>query len=198
MTRLFTRSACLISCLASFLLGYSPAKAVIVDIDAQDPAGTSIVLGPGNYRAMPIGVLNGGMYNAWHQYAPVANSVPGCDASGSNCLIHRGWTNNYSISASIFNIDLPQTNWYATDLIALSEAQSVLFTLISSDLVNFHIVDNPADYGDNVGGISLDVHRINVSNVPLPAAYPLFLVALIGLGLFSLRRRAIREFFRVR
>lgn len=57
-----------------------------------------------------------------------------------------------------------------------------MFTLIGSELVNFRILDNPADYGDNVGGISLDVHRVNVSPVPLPPALPMFLIAMAGLG----------------
>ena len=66
---------------------------------------------------------------------------------------------------------------------ALDNAIPGIFTLAVDDVVAFRVFDNPGDYGDNIGGVSLSVQA-----VPLPAALPLFLSALAGLGFFGRRR----------
>ena len=67
---------------------------------------------------------------------------------------------------------------------ALDNAIPGIFTLAVDDVVAFRVFDNPGDYGDKICGVSLSVQA-----VPLPAALPLFLSALAGLGFFGWRWR---------
>jgi len=157
------------------------SAATIVDINALSDTGITLNLSPGTYVAIPIGIAGGGVYDAWNGLPGTTN---GCDADGKNC--QDGWTTRFEVSSAslgVLDFNPPDGN-FLTAAIALENAISGVFTLTVAEAVRFRVLDNPADYGDNVGGVSL-----SVSQVPLPAALPLFLAALGGLGLFGWRRR---------
>jgi PEP-CTERM motif len=69
----------------------SPATAVVINIDAVNPAGTTVMLSAGTYRIQYAGIAGGGTYDGF-SYWP-ANV--GCDGNGANCA--RGWVDHYAI-----------------------------------------------------------------------------------------------------
>ena len=140
------------------------AKASLVNINARINGKTNpiiLYLDAGTYNVTPIGINDGGLYNAWDYY-------------GS----HHTWINRYMVSSNEFDPFLVGTHVnYRTDLEALAHAESTSFTLVSDEYVNFYVADT--NYADNIGGISL-----NVTPVPLPGAIWLLgsgFVGLIGL-----------------
>ncbi len=141
------------------------ANASIVNIDAEINSTSNpiiLTLGPGTYSVAPIGVTDGGLFNAWNAWAG------GCCPPS-----YAGWLNAYSLSSSEFSgYTVSDHTIYSSDLLALANAISTTFTLSSTTDVNFYIVDNP--YFDNLGGMSL-----NVSAVPLPAPIWLFISGFI-------------------
>jgi hypothetical protein len=156
----------------------APSAAAVVDVNALSETGVTINLTAGTYEATPIS----GTFVAWTGKTPV--STTGCDADGKNC--QDGWTTRFEVSSASLGAIVftpPETNFLTAE-IALANAITGLFTLAVDEAVTFRVFDNPGDYGDNIGGVSLEV-----SQVPLPAALPLFLAALAGLGLFGWRRR---------
>lgn len=166
------------------LAGEANASA-IVNVDALLPLGVELVLDPGSYVVVPIGIADGGLYNAWNGLPFTTN---GCEVDGRRCI--DGWTNKYEISApsfgTIFRVSLDGN--YQTDLLALEDALSASFTLNSTESVRFRAVDNPGDYPDNVGGLSF-----RVTLVSSPSTAPLFGLGLLGLGALLARRRGNPE-----
>ncbi len=150
--------------------GISHAHAAIVNLDAVAHTISSplvLTLDPGTYTVTPIGVADGGAYNAWSAWNDPDR-----------------WVNNYSLSSSEFEAYTMQDGVeYTTDTMALANALSTSFTLTSTTDVNFYIWDSY--YLDNLGGISL-----NISSVPVPAAAWLFGSGLIGLIGVARRSRA--------
>ena len=142
------------------------ARASIININSRTNTTTNPVIeffNAGTYEITPIGVADGGAYNAWNAWGYVS-------------LPHSGWLNDYSLSSSEFSaFTIKDGVRHATDMLALSNAISTSFTLASDDNVNFFITDNRG-YSDNVGGISL-----SVDPVPIPGA-----VWLLGSGLIGL------------
>jgi hypothetical protein len=125
----------------------------------------------GTYNVTPTA----GKFTAWNAWG----RTTGCNNAASSCT--RGWINNYSITTPTETIFTSNFGRYATPELALLNALSTSFTLLSDATVKFFIADSP--YRDNVGGMSL-----NVSQVPIPAAAFLFAPAL--LGFMGLRRKA--------
>jgi len=137
--------------------GIGIANAVIVNINSvtnHDGNPVSIFFNAGTYDVTPIGVDNGGAFNAWNAWSYVA----GCDSNGENCSY--GWLNRYYIYSSEFGeMLLTDHNRYANQSLALSNAISTSFTLTNDATVDFYIWDgdNGSESWDNSGGISLDI-----------------------------------------
>ena len=149
---------------------HTASASIIININSElntiaDPIVVN--LEAGDYRVLPIGVTDGGLYNALNPWGDEPN----------------GWFHVYSISsASIDANQFPGTFWennrgvfqnYRTDLIALANAPIEHFTLLSNEDVSFYIADGT--YSDNAGGISIDV-----TVVPVPSSVVLLLS---GMGL---------------
>ena len=149
------------------------ASAAIIDLNARTTTTTNPVIihfSAGTYDVTPIGVADGGAYNAWNAWGFVS-------------LPSNGWLNKYSLSSSEFPAyTVGQGTPYATDLIALSNAVGTTFTLTSDGDVNFFITDNP--YSDNIGGISL-----SITAVPEPNAILLVSSGIAALGVTRVSRR---------
>ncbi len=199
------------------LMAAAPASATVVNISALNGIGTTVALAAGTYTVSPIGVAQGGAYNAYSPWSYTS----GCDTSGMNCS--TGWNYSFAIDygqgADNFNrvngsnYGYSAQELYATDLQALSSAQSgsfivaplseynipadyvtvsqpITFTLARAQDVNFFITDSA--YGDNRGGESLSV----TSGVPEPAAWAMMIAGLaaIGAALRGRRRRVSPQY----
>jgi hypothetical protein len=161
--------------LASTLLAASfSINAATVNLDALTSTNLNPVelnLTAGTYNVNPFA----GAFTSWNAWG----SSTGCDSTGANCS--KGWINNYSITTPTETIFTSNSIRYASANLALLNSLSTSFTLLSDATVKFFI--NDSNYGDNIGGMSL-----NVSAVPIPAAAFLFAPAL--LGFMGLRRKA--------
>lgn len=162
------------------LLAVAPftASAAVIDLTAKTTTISNPVelnLTAGTYNINPFA----GTFTSWNAWG----STTGCDGAGGNCT--KGWLNNYSFSSTeLGTIFMSDTVKYSTPELALLNALSTTFTLLSDATVKFFI--NDSNYRDNIGGMSLNVTQ--VSAVPLPAAAFLFAPALIGF--MGLRRKA--------
>lgn len=161
--------------LGLFFIASITANAATVNLDSTNSNNaTTLSLTAGTYNVSAFA----GTYTAWNAWG----YIKGCDGNGANCS--QGWINNYSIETpetGAFRIS--DGGRYATASLALLNALSTSFTLLSDTTVTFFIKDKP--YSDNKGGMSL---TISPSAVPIPAAAFLFAPAL--LGFMGLRRRA--------
>jgi len=167
--------------LGLFFITSVTANAAVVDLNAITTTTSnpvSLNLTAGTYNVSPFS----GTYKAWNAWS----SVSGCDNSGENCS--TGWINTYSIDTSETSPFITGNSLfrYATADLALLNALSTTFTLLSDATVKFFISDHP--YTDNSGGMSLNVTLAGPGQVPIPAAAFLFTPAL--LGFMGLRRRA--------
>lgn len=155
------------------------AVPTIVNVNARTNSGSNPVivsLAAGTYDVVPIGVADGGAYDAWNPWGFVSH--PG---SGTG----YGWIHAYSIDSDQF----PLTSFYsgvryAIPTEALADATSTSFTLATAGDVLFYVGDTY--YGDNIGGVSLLVGEpgpaIPPCAVPVPGALVLVAVgaALVG------------------
>jgi len=158
----------------AFLGFVGSVQAAIININSKSNAiNNPVVINfeAGTYDVVPIGVADGGGYNAW-----------------SACNGHSNtWVHRYCFSSSEFGgacIGGTGSGPYsATEMDAFNTAISTSFTLTSGADVNFYVWDGPNGYEyarDNVGGVSLDV-----SAVPIPSALWLLssgLMGIIGIG----------------
>ena len=141
------------------------SKASMVDINAYSNTTTNPVVKyfeAGTYNVTPIGIDDGGTYNAWTAWTD-----------------KHAWLSTYSLSSDEFPKYTVGSGTYETPLIALDNAVGTSFTLQSSGNVNFFISDSY--YSDNSGGMSLEV-----SLVPVPGAA---LLGLLGLGTAGIKLR---------
>ena len=158
-------------------------NALIVDLDSYTNRAANPVVVPlaaGTYDVTPIGVADGGAYNAWNAWGYVS-------------LPDQGWINNYSLSSSEFApYGVSDGGRYATDLLALENALGTSFTLASAGNVNFYIGDS--SYDDNIGGMSLSVTQRTPApeppnGVPEPTTLLLLAAGLAGIVGFGRKYR---------
>ena len=191
------------------------ADALVVDIDAtlrntDDPVIVS--LDEGTYSVVPIGIDDGGAYDAWNPWGDTSCEEPaGCPQTVPTTVI--GWKVSYDvISDAITAVSVsgsPLTPvaeeqlgnyWIASEsapdryhvdnqtvypsaLDAHANAVASSFTVSTSGPVGFAIRDG--ELGDNLAGMSL-----LVTPVPEPSRTVLVAAGLAGLLLCSWRRRA--------
>lgn len=184
----------------------------IVNINSRSNSAANPVelfLDAGIYDVTPIGISDGGIYDAWNAWSRTGCTDPnGCQRTIP--AIVEGWMNEYDVTSSnIENVEVDGSalspvstsgsqlesyflidNYYhvtdglvyPTALNALTRSKSSKFSLPTAGLVGFYIPDSRSALGDNTGGISLDVNA-----VPIPAAIWLLGSGLIGL--VSIRRK---------
>ncbi|HHJ13578.1 MAG TPA: hypothetical protein ENJ79_04265 [Gammaproteobacteria bacterium] len=171
---------------ASMIFATRFASAAIVNINSRinnESNPISLLLDAGAYDVTPIGITDGGVYDAWNAWN--GGQVTGCNSSGENCS--TGWLNWYYFASSEFGeVSIWDGDRYASPSLALANSISASFTLTSSATVNFYIIDgtNGSAAWDNVGGISLKV----ASPVPLPNALYLFISGAVGLATIKRRK----------
>ncbi len=163
--------------LSSFL-----ANAGIINIDAfnhRDTSPLSLRLDPGVYEVTPIGIKDGGKYDAWNAFGRNTGHV---------------WYHTYLISSAAFpQIVKGEAIRYTSAQEALKNAQSASFTLSTSSIVNFFVYDNL--YSDNFGGVSLRLNNTSsVANVSSPATLSLFSIFILLLGRLFWQKNEHKEF----
>ena len=205
--------SCVAAGTLSAALSAQSAQAVIVDVSALNGNGTTISLAAGTYTATFIGTAQGGAYDAYSPWSSNsgcdANGANCSTGWAESIAIDFGsGVGNFNRQDGYQNGRLPTPSdsaLYADPLAALAAIQNaalvhaplpqatdnsaytaianpITFTLANAQSVNFFVFDNP--YGDNRGGISLQV-----SSVPAPATVWLFGSGLIGLTDIARRRR---------
>jgi hypothetical protein len=183
------------------------AQAAVIDISALNGTGVTVSLGAGTYKLTPVGMAGGGAYDAWNPWS----AVGGCDAAGAHCSM--GWNVSFAMDlggGAGFNyghnggyVDTAAkalAAWQSGPNIFAPLAQAsnpaaysplvgpITFTLAAAQDVRFFLIDYP--YGDNAGGVSLDVARQVSSGVPEPSAWALMIA---GFGLVGTTVRARRR-----
>ena len=157
----------LVSLIATIAISPAKADPMIVDLNAKTTTSTNPVivsLEAGTYSVTPIGIDDGGAFNAWTAWYNA----------------EKGWLNSYTLSSDEFSAyTVTSGGRYSTPIIALENAVSTQFTLQSSGNVKFYISDSP--YYDNSGGMSLEI-----APVPLPGAA---LLGLMGLSIAGIKLR---------
>ncbi|WP_179137372.1 hypothetical protein [Candidatus Entotheonella palauensis] len=132
----------------------------VINLDATihaSPSSPRVVnLKAGTYEVTPIGVDDGGAFNAWND----TGLTSGCDQDGTGC--DRGWRNDYQISAPPLELILGDGMRYMTDIQALENAQGTQFTLDADTTVAFSLPEEPASPDDNLGGMSLRIVNLRV------------------------------------
>lgn len=164
------------------LVGVTSAAPTIININGR----TNHILNPvqlffeaGTYTLDPIGVADGGLYNA---ISYGAGQGPGRYKSW------HWWYWMESPELGVVAINTPQA-YLNYEMDAFAAAVSTTFSLSTDADVKFYILDGPGGYayaGDNIGGISL---RVSSGARPIPAPCGVVLASL-GAGLVGwLRRR---------
>lgn len=174
------------------LAATSPAHAVIIDLDHTQPLSLDVAGTAGTWRITPVGIADGGTYDAFSPW----NRTTGCDEQGANCS--RGWKWGYTLRdeggdiISTFKTNDLDDGWLETPAAALASGQAegpFEFSIDADQTLTFTYSDS--SFGDNRGGISLDLRRVGGGGgpgVPEPAG-----MLLLGAGLLLMgagRRRA--------
>ena len=188
--------------IASFALPFAAQASRIVNINALCANGTSVNLKAGTYEVNVIGTSQGGLYNGW-DYA-TANYGTSSAAPAPNA-----WVDSFKITANgVQTSYLPNGNprsasasgalaTYQSSILyangstpASGSANTVFFTLNSSQSVNFIVADY--QFVDNWGGTSLKLDCVNPATAtPEPSTFGLIGLALAG-SIAAFRRKFAR------
>jgi hypothetical protein len=201
------------TCLLTLLAITNLSHASIVNINSRSSTPVEIFLNAGTYVVEPIGISEGGSYDAWTPWGGTNCTDPaGCIRTSPTT--NTGWMADYyagspditSVSVEGVNltpVSTPTLGWedyflvtpsstyyrvtnplvYPDALTALSHAQTSTFTLSNSGVVNFFLRDSLRS--DNRGGMSLSVNA-----VPIPPSVWLFGSGLLGLIGIARRKKA--------
>jgi hypothetical protein len=182
----------------------TPAEATIVNIDGRSSVGTTLTLAAGTYSATYAGISGGGAYDAWNAWGQVG----GCDGAGENCS--EGWLNQFTIDFGGGHFDSyaalnPAQRVVGTAAQSLADYQAgpllvshdgaadvvgtIQFTLASAQSVQFLVEDTP--YGDNLGGVSIDLSSNSAPGVPEPSTWALIVMGFGALGAALRARKPI-------
>lgn len=177
-----------------FLLNAASVYAAIIDVSANWEYWrynySPISFAAGTYRITPIGIADGGQYNAWNAWG--AGEVSECDEVGQ---CSRGYINSYSfgfVGENDFITEMATVGGsvvdgtasaYQTPLLALANAESYVFSVAQPEKLYFYLRDGANWYYDNAGGMSLSIQAI-----PEPKIMTLVISGLL-LAAVSLRRR---------
>lgn len=129
----------------------------LVNIDARanrypdSPVG--VPLPAGEYEIKPVGVAQGGAFNAWNPFGSGATWWTVYFAWSDEFLIRRG----------------EHGSFYPTDVEALTHAETASFALSAEATVKFSVADS--NYGDNTGGMSLQVTSLCGPTGPRDLSY---------------------------
>jgi flagellin len=125
----------------------------IINFAATDAAGVTVDLGPGTYTFIPVGITEGGQYDVWsghpadttffYEYTVTSNAIGGSS-----------------------RINWPATR-YADPRDAIDAAPTYGFSLTGAASVNVSRYDNPGDYLDNSGGLSIKLRKVQVVENPI-------------------------------
>lgn len=131
------------------------AADTIINLDAHvvanygSPSAVVVSLAPGTYTVQPIGIAQGGLWDAWSAFPSNSCWAPG----------FCGFQSSYELTIPSLGL-VGDNRWdgyfYDTALEALSHAVPSTFTLTATANVQFSI--NDQDLGDNRGGMSLRIH----------------------------------------
>ena len=220
----YTNNFVIVFLLAIAVIVATPVSAsMIVNLNAATNSLTNpvnVYLQAGTYLVEPIGISNGGAFNAWNPWGSTSCAqFTGCDQGSPTQFI--GWITRYNVSASDltavtigtvslspvsilppynepFFYSTPTLKYYDTykgkvfpnDITALANASSSTFTISADENVSFFIRDNPTEYIDNVGGMSLRLSSVQAQpSVPGLSMLPLFLSSLPSLLIMAHRRK---------
>jgi hypothetical protein len=177
------------------LLAPASATALIIDIDARweywNYNYLPILFDAGTYQITPIGIADGGKFDAWNAWGWGATTD--CNALG---VCSRGYLNSYSfgrIGEHNFVYEIATAGGlmsdgtalaYATPALALSHATSYTFSITEPTQLYFYVRDGETWYSDNAGGMSL-----NVSPIPEPGIASMLLAALMPVAFLARLRR---------
>ena len=146
-----------ISGLAPIELIPSPADSIneaseeIINFAADDPAGVTVSLEPGTYTLDPVGIAEGGLYDVWSGWP------------GDTTFFYEYTVSSEALGGST-RVNYPSTR-YVNPRDAIDNATSYTFTLSEAADVNVKRFDNPGEYRDNRGGLSIKLIRS-----PLPTS----------------------------
>jgi flagellin len=113
----------------------------IINFAATDSVGVTVKLEAGTYKFVPIGIAEGGQYDVYSGHP-------------SDTTFFYEYTVTATELGGANRINFPSTR-YANPRDAIDNAPSYEFTLTQAGSVNVSRYDNPNDYGDNSGGLSI-------------------------------------------
>ena len=196
-----------------FIVSVSASEAATVNINARHSTPVEIFLNPGMYSVTPIGISDGGDYDAWSPWSSSnCSDTNGCQRTYPTT--NTGWVTDYYVES----LDITHVNVNGSELTPVDTDPTPRFVnywLSTDSETYFHVADDMVypdalsaldnaqssfftlsdaglvkfyatvtAFGDNRGGMSLSVDA-----VPIPGAIWLLGSGLAGIVGIRLRRK---------